>query len=369
MKLLDSENADHDLTSLVTVLTHTPSASSPCLCQCVIALGDGDKNLDGTGGVFEITVMIDDQVLEPNPQAVIFSTVMQAMALTTQFPVASNSEVVIKILSPNAGDSDVDVTAYLYDLQDAKQDTVDGLVSDLSKVPKSDGSVVWNVSVLNSIGAQVSDAMLAYVVPSMTDMAQFDLELLNAIGLMVGNLPTADDIADQVWDEALSGHDSAGTTGARLNDLNTASIAVTSAVDGNTITLTRFVTFSETISGLTIAADWEVVYLTIKRRATNDDPDAIVQIKVTNGGDAGDGLQTLNQADPDDNSLTAADGSLTVNHSAGMVAVYLTDEATAALPRAAGMTWDIKVIDASGDSAQAATGRCNAVDAETQALL
>jgi hypothetical protein len=38
---LDTENADRDLTSLVTVLTHTPSATENTLCQGYIKLGDG----------------------------------------------------------------------------------------------------------------------------------------------------------------------------------------------------------------------------------------------------------------------------------------------------------------------------------------
>ena len=51
IKILDSENADLNLTSLVTVLTHTPSTSGPTLCKALIKFGDGAKNLDGTGGV------------------------------------------------------------------------------------------------------------------------------------------------------------------------------------------------------------------------------------------------------------------------------------------------------------------------------
>ena len=47
---LDTENADRDLTATVTVLTDTPSATVAMLCIGYIALGDGVKDLDGTGG-------------------------------------------------------------------------------------------------------------------------------------------------------------------------------------------------------------------------------------------------------------------------------------------------------------------------------
>lgn len=36
------------------------------------------------------------------------------------------------------------------------------------------------------------------------------------------NIPTAAEIADAVWDEALSGHTTAGTAGKTLSDLSTA---------------------------------------------------------------------------------------------------------------------------------------------------
>ena len=116
MRQLDTENADRDLTSQVTVLTDTPDASNPCLCQGLILLGDGAKDLDGTGGDFEITITIGGQTLEPDPQTVTFSTATQTSIFTTAFPVPANAEVVLKVKSPNGADTDVDVTAYLYDV-------------------------------------------------------------------------------------------------------------------------------------------------------------------------------------------------------------------------------------------------------------
>jgi len=113
---LDTENADRDLTSSVTVLTDTPNASSPMMCQGLIMLGDGSKDLSGTGGDFEFVITVNGQTVQPSPQVVNFSTDIRASVWTGAFPVPANVEVVIKVKSPNAADSDVDVTAYLYDL-------------------------------------------------------------------------------------------------------------------------------------------------------------------------------------------------------------------------------------------------------------
>ena len=113
---LDSENADRDLTSSVTVLTHTPDASSPMLCQGYIVLGDGAKDLDGTGGNFELVITIGGQTIQPSPEIIAFGTEIRSAIWTTQFLAPSNTEVVFKVKSPNAGDTDVDVTAYLFDL-------------------------------------------------------------------------------------------------------------------------------------------------------------------------------------------------------------------------------------------------------------
>jgi len=112
---LDTENADRDLTSQVTVLTHTPSTSNPMKCVGLVEFGDGTKNLDGTGGDFELTVTVDGQTVQPDPQSITFSTAVRASVWTTEFPVPANAEVVLKAKSPNAADTDVDVTAYLYD--------------------------------------------------------------------------------------------------------------------------------------------------------------------------------------------------------------------------------------------------------------
>jgi len=118
---LDTENADRDLTSIVTVLTDTPDASNPMICQGYVAFGDGVKNLDGTGGDFSLVVTVGGQTVQPSPQTVTFGTEVRSAVWTTPFPVPANTAVVMSVTSPNAADSDVDVTAYLYDAMPAAQ--------------------------------------------------------------------------------------------------------------------------------------------------------------------------------------------------------------------------------------------------------
>ncbi len=114
--LFDSENADRNLTTLVTVLTDTPDASNPTLCQGIVYLGDGAKDLDGTGGLFDIVVTVGGQTIQPSPQRVNFDTAARSAMRIPIFPVPANTEVIIKVLSSNGADSDVDVTAYLIGL-------------------------------------------------------------------------------------------------------------------------------------------------------------------------------------------------------------------------------------------------------------
>lgn len=113
LKQLDTENADRDITSLITVLTHTPTVNAMCIG--LIKLGDGAKNLDGTGGDFQLVITVGGQTVEPSPQTIAFSTAVRGMVWTTPFPVVANDEVIMRVLSPNGADADVDVTAFLYD--------------------------------------------------------------------------------------------------------------------------------------------------------------------------------------------------------------------------------------------------------------
>ena len=121
IKLLDSENSDYDLTSLTTVLTHTPSVASPMRCQVLLKIGDGSKDLDGSGGAFDIGITVGGVKVEPYPEAVYFATRDSGDSArlawwSQEFPVVANDAVTVTLMSPNAADTDVDVVAYLYDV-------------------------------------------------------------------------------------------------------------------------------------------------------------------------------------------------------------------------------------------------------------
>jgi len=120
---LDTENANFDLTSQETVLTHIPSATLPMACRGLILFGDGTDNLDGSGGDFEATVTLTspggspvEYTIQPDPQTLAYSVAVTSGIFTVAFDVPPNHTVKLKVKSPNAGDTDVDVTAYLFDV-------------------------------------------------------------------------------------------------------------------------------------------------------------------------------------------------------------------------------------------------------------
>lgn len=114
--LLATANADLDLTSTQTVLTHTPSTTAATRCVGRIAIGDGSKDMTGAGGDFEVTVQVGSQIGEPGPQTVAFGTNARSFVETHDFIVPANTAVQLKLKSPNGGDTDVDVVATLYQL-------------------------------------------------------------------------------------------------------------------------------------------------------------------------------------------------------------------------------------------------------------
>lgn len=111
-EVLDSENADRNLTSAVTVLTHTPDASNLRRVYAVIFLGDGTKNLTGAGGTFTVGISVGGDLLYGAPQSYTLGADARAVITTPVFAVPANQQVIVQVTSPNA-DSDVDVTAYL----------------------------------------------------------------------------------------------------------------------------------------------------------------------------------------------------------------------------------------------------------------
>lgn len=130
MQLGSSSNADRDLTSLVEVwASSTPNAIQPVHCKLIVDLGDGTKDLDQSADSdFYLDVLIGSQMMRF--QRSVFATVLDRQRIETDpFIVPANTTVVGKVWSPNPNDSDVDVTARLYQV-DEPTVYISGTVSD-----------------------------------------------------------------------------------------------------------------------------------------------------------------------------------------------------------------------------------------------
>ena len=167
--------------------------------------------------------------------------------------------------------------------------------------------------------------------------------------------PASSAIADAVWDEALSGHTTAGTAGKALSDAGSAgdpwSAAVrtltqtaaqaASAIDGTEITLYRDATNTFNLTGLSDFTGYTRIWFTCKDDIENQ-PDAAANIHLmkstTDLDQSGDGLVYLNGA-----AATLSDGSITVNSSTS-ITVTVNASASASLPLRRGVAYGVKAL-------------------------
>lgn len=205
--------------------------------------------------------------------------------------------------------------------------------------------------------------------------------------------PSAATIADAVWDEATADHAGAGSYGAWVTGLVAAITAAltagvaylaaiagavwtyatrtltataastTAAVTGSALTITAGATYSATLSGMTIPADWLVVWFTLKTDEAQTDAQALVQLVESNPGVGTDGLKHLNGA-----AGTAAHGSLTVNQAGGTVAIELEAAATVQLDRASALGYDIKVLSGTDTVTLLTAGTASVQLTETKSI-
>ena len=124
---IDVEIGNFDLTVKTLVLTATPSTTDDKQCQVYAELGDGVNNLDGSGGIFELTLKIGNQNVQPAPQPYQFGTSPRASIKTNTIVIPANQEVKAYIRSPNAADTNIAVKAYLFEiiLLDSVELTID----------------------------------------------------------------------------------------------------------------------------------------------------------------------------------------------------------------------------------------------------
>lgn len=142
ISLLATANNDFDLTTAggASVYNAAPGNSAACLAKADILIGDGTKNLDGTGGDFTLYITVDSQVVQPSPQTFTFSTDVRSKVMTAEFIIPASATVTVKVHSPNAADTSVDVTTNIYQL--------DGPVV-ASSVTGAVGSVTAGVTLAN----------------------------------------------------------------------------------------------------------------------------------------------------------------------------------------------------------------------------
>lgn len=170
---------------------------------------------------------------------------------------------------------------------------------------------------------------------------------------------------------------------AITNEIDVSEVTYVASNNAGTLTITIGRTFSTIVSGLVIPADWETAFWTLKQNVNDDDPEALIQVMVSNPGDESiDGLRCLNavawheaveddeETDEDETDPEPFDrelGALTVDQPGGKVTIYLQDDLTTQLSVAKRIGWDVKFIDANSDST-GTRGLANLVRTETQTV-
>ena len=149
------------------------------------------------------------------------------------------------------------------------------------------------------------------------------------------------------------------------DQIDVTAVTQVAASSAGHLTITAALTFNESVTGLTIPATWVTALWTLKADASKPDTAALVQLRETNPAALTDGLVRLNGAAVA-SPLTAASGALTVTQASGRIGIYLTDELTALLDDATGLGWDVKFINAAGDSS-GSSGMADVVLTETKA--
>ena len=177
--------------------------------------------------------------------------------------------------------------------------------------------------------------------------------------LNAANAPTAAAVADAVWDEALSGHTTAGTAGKALSDAATGgtvtisysqvALALAAAVSAGTITLRRGDRISLQITGLgVLPAGRDKLWFTVKSAPVSQaDSASIIQVTETGGLLYLNGL-VPGTASTEVSALTSADGSLTVDDATdGDVTLVLSAAASALLAQRQSLAYDLQYQDGS----------------------
>jgi len=115
-----ADNADVDLSVGADIFAENVTAGVTW-CQALIEVGDGTKDPAATAGTWELRIQLTDLVgdpwvVEPYPQLIWAGTGTPKAFMSRPFLVRHELVVQAKLKSPNAADTDVDVTFFLYDV-------------------------------------------------------------------------------------------------------------------------------------------------------------------------------------------------------------------------------------------------------------
>lgn len=226
------------------------------------------------------------------------------------------------------------------------------------------------------------DSQLGAIPTAAENAAEVDTVLSAAHGANSWEGLTAQETRDSAKLAPSSGSPAAGSIDAHLDeiaviganvdaikavtdDLDVTAVTQVAASNAGHLTITAGLTFDESVSGLTISADWWAAIWTLKANVRDADTAALVQLRVTNPAAVTDGLQRVNGAAPAA-PITAADGELSVNQAGGSITIWLSDELTALLAAAVDLGWDVKFIDLADDSS-GQRGTADVVLTETRA--
>lgn len=171
-------------------------------------------------------------------------------------------------------------------------------------------------------------------------------------------------VAAAVWNVLTSTLTGAGTIGKALADLTASGVATAASIwayatrtltsttaqtaaaqAGSDLAITKYLGYSATLTGVTIPADWTAIVLTAETNLTPDDSAALLQVRESNPGVAGDGAIYVSGAAA---GALASGASLTVDQPNGTIVITLTASLTSALT-ACRATYDIKILSASAE--------------------
>jgi len=235
------------------------------------------------------------------------------------------------------------------------------------------GSVTGNVggNVAGSVGSVAAGGITAAsIATGAVDADALAADAVTEIAAGI-SIPSAASIADAVWDEGTSGHQTAGTTGKALSDAGAAgdpwsasvrtltqpAASVVAAVTGSNITLYTHATASISLTGLGNIAARDDLWFVVTS-SPEDDTAAEVLIEETAG------LTRLAGAA----YATAAHGSITVDDAAdGDITVTLAATAAAGLTRGT-HGYAVKMRAGTTVTMLSHGGRCSIVQGAPEAI-